>query len=206
MPNGLIILRLAGLLLFALLLGCGSTAEPKWAPMDEVAQARYRHDGPPSITMFTVLNNRSGSGAHAALMINGSQRIMFDPAGTWWHPQIPERNDVHYGITPRVEAFYIDYHTRETYDTVIQTIEVRPEVAERAIQLVQNYGAVPKAQCTKAVTEILAQLPGFETTPQTWWPKQAMHAFGTVPGVRTKTVQDDDADDNHGVLIVQQAG
>ena len=189
-----------------LLVGCGATAESKWAPDDEVAQAIYHHDAPASITMLTVINNRSGAGAHAALMINGSQRVMFDPAGTWWHPQIPERNDVHFGVTPRVEAFYIDYHTRETYDTVIQSVEVSPEVAEQALALVHAYGAVPKAQCTKAVTAILAQLPGFEDTPQTWYPKQAMAHFGAHPGVRTKRVTDDDADDNHGVLIRQQGG
>ena len=25
----------------------------------------------------------------------GEARIMFDPAGTWHHPSLPERNDVH---------------------------------------------------------------------------------------------------------------
>ncbi|MFV2053855.1 hypothetical protein [Aliiroseovarius sp. YM-037] len=182
------------------LAACGTTAEPKWAPDDEVAQAVYRHNGPPTLTLFTVLSNRSGAGAHAGLMVNGSQRVMFDPAGTWYHPMIPERNDVHFGITDRVVDFYLDYHSRETYHTVVQTMQVSPEVAEAALRAVQSYGAVPKAQCTKSVTAILASLPGFQGFPQTWFPKRAMAAFGQYPGVTTRTVRDDDSDDNTGVL------
>lgn len=183
-----------------LLAGCGFTAEPKWSPDAEVAQAIYRHDGPPTLTLFTVISNTTGAGAHAALMVNGSQRVMFDPAGTWWHPQIPERNDVHFGLDQRVLDFYLDYHTRETYHTIVQTLEVSPEVAEMALRAVQEYGAVPKAQCTVSTTKILRTLPGFENMPQTWFPKAAMRAFGQLPGVRSETVYDDDGDDNRYML------
>jgi hypothetical protein len=193
------------LICFALLLGlaaCGA-AEPKWASDAEVAQARYVHAGPPSVTLFTVLATSNGSGAHAGLMINGSERVMFDPAGTWYHPRLPERNDVHFGITPKMVAFYVDYHARETYDVVEQTIEVSPGVAELLLQRVKAYGAVPKAQCTVAISSILRGTPGFENMPQTWFPKNLMDAFGALPGVRSRTITDDDADNNHGVLLVQ---
>jgi hypothetical protein len=100
---------------------CGA-AEPKWAPDADVAQARYVHDGPKSITLFTVLTTENGSGAHAGLLINGSQRVIFDPAGTWHHPRLPERNDVHFGMRPLMVDFYIDYHARETYDVIEQTV------------------------------------------------------------------------------------
>lgn len=191
---------------FVLLAGCAGTTEPRWAPDDEVAQAIYHHDAPPSITLITVLNNRTGAGEHAALMINGSQRLIFDPAGTWWHPQIPERNDVHYGFTPRVEAFYLDYHTRESYDSVVQVVEVSPAVAEQALQLVQSYGAVPKAQCTKAITTVLAQLPGFQDVPRTWYPREAMSYFSARGDVQTRLLKDDDADENALLLQWQHGG
>ena len=111
---------IACLLVPALLAGCG--AEPVWAPDEAVTRAAYRDtENPPSITLFTVLNNRSGEGAHSALMINASQRVIFDPAGTWWHRTAPERNDLHYGITPTMLKFYIDYHARETYHVDVQT-------------------------------------------------------------------------------------
>lgn len=183
------------------LAACG--AEPVWAPEERVQAARYVHDGPPSITLFTVINNRSGAGAHSGLMINGSERIMFDPAGTWQHPRIPERNDVHFGITPRIVNFYIDYHARETFRVVEQTIVVTPGIAELVAQRAKAYGAVPKAQCAKSVSFILRGVPGFESIPSTWYPNKVMDAFGALPGVTTRVIRDEDADKNHGVLLIQ---
>lgn len=190
------------LLMAVFLQACGA-AEPKWSSDDEVARARYVHAGPPAVTLFTVLSTRNGSGAHAGLMVNGSERIMFDPAGTWYHPHLPERNDVHFGVTDRTVAFYIDYHARETYDVVEQTLEVSPAVAAMVMARAKAYGAVPKAQCTLAISTILRDVPGFETLPVTWYPKRLMNAFGELPGVRTRVITDDDADTNHGVLLQQ---
>ncbi|MFV0492299.1 MAG: hypothetical protein ACK5M4_10805 [Pseudorhodobacter sp.] len=192
-------------LCFAALLtlaACGM-AEPKWAPEEQVQAARYVHPGPSSITLYTVLSKRSKGGAHSGILINASQRVMFDPAGTWHHPRLPERNDVHFGMTPRMVSFYIDYHARETYDVVEQTINVSPGVAELVLQRALAYGAVPKAQCTVATSAVLRGVPGFENLPSTWFPDTLMEAFGQLPGVQSRTYEDDDTDNNHGVLLVQ---
>ena len=143
------------------LASCG--AESVVASKEFVDRARYVHSGPPSITLYTVVSNTNNSGAHSALLINGSQRLIFDPAGTWHHPNLPERNDVHYGMTPRMVDFYVDYHARETFRVYEQTVMVSPAVAELAIQRAEAYGAVAKAQCTRSVTDILRGLPGFES-------------------------------------------
>ncbi|MCZ8078465.1 MAG: hypothetical protein RSE12_03310 [Fuscovulum sp.] len=193
----------AFLSLLALLTLAACGAEPVWAPEERVQAARYVHDGPPSITLFTVINNRSNAGAHSGLMINGTERIMFDPAGTWQHPRIPERNDVHYGITPRIVNFYIDYHARETFRVVEQTVIVSPGVAALVAQRAKAYGAVPKAQCAKSVTEILRGVPGFENVRSSWYPNKIMDDFAKIPGVTTRVIRDEDADKNHGVLLVQ---
>lgn len=191
------------LALVATLTLAACVAEPKWATDEAVAQARYVHNGPPSITLFTVLSTRDGSGAHSGLLINGSERIIFDPAGTWHHPRLPERNDVHFGMTPKMVAFYIDYHARETFDVVEQTVIVSPGVAELVAQRAKAYGAVPKAQCTRSISAILADVPGFESLPSTWYPAKYMQAFAELPGVTSRKITDSDADDNHGVLLVQ---
>jgi hypothetical protein len=195
-------LRLAGLL-SALVLAACAAQDVKYAPPEAVAAARYVHPGPPSITLFTVVSTRSGAGAHSGLLINGSERLMFDPAGTWYHPRLPEQHDVHFGMTPRMVSFYIDYHARETYDVVEQTIVVTPEQAAAAIARARAYGAVPKAQCARSVSAILRGVPGFEGLPSTWYPKKLSAAFGALPGVTAKRMSDDDTDDNHGVLLVQ---
>ncbi|RMH41173.1 MAG: hypothetical protein D6688_11820 [Alphaproteobacteria bacterium] len=199
--------RLSSLLLWCFaalgLAACG--AEPVWAPDDAVAAAAYHHDGPPSITLITAVNNRSGEGGHSALLINASQRVMFDPAGTWWHRTVPERNDVLYGMTPTMLSFYIDYHARSTYHLVIQEKEVPPEVAELALARAEAFGAAPKAFCSRSVSAVLQGLPGFETIPHSFFPVRTMKAFAKLPGVRTSYVYDDDADDNKVVLTTQNA-
>ncbi len=181
--------------------GCG--ADNEYATDAAVAQARYVAEGPTAITLFTVLSTRNGSGAHSGLMINGSERVMFDPAGTWHHPALPERHDVHYGVSDKMIAFYIDYHARETFNVLEQTVVVTPQQAEIAIAQARAYGAVPKAQCSRSVSTILAEVPGFEGFDTTWSPKKLSADFAALSGVSSRLVTDDDADNNHGVLLVQ---
>jgi len=126
--------------------------------------------------------------------------FVWDPAGTWWSPNAPERNDLHYGMTDRMVDVYVDYHTRETYHTVIQEIEVSPEVAELALQEAATYGAVPKASCSLSTSTILSRLPGFESIRTSYFPVKTMEAFAKLPGVTTRKVYDDDPDDNSAKL------
>ncbi|WP_295080275.1 hypothetical protein [Tabrizicola sp.] len=186
------------------LVACG--AQPKWAPQEQVEAVRFVEGPPNYITLYTVVNKRTGSGAHSAILVNGSERLIFDPAGTWYHPRLPERNDVHFGMNDKAMAFYIDYHTRITYDTIEQKIYVSPEVAELVLARVKAYGAVPKAMCTQATSSILRGVPGFESLPQTFYPKKLSAAFGKLPGVTTRVITDNDDDNNHGVLLVQHDG
>ncbi|MFP5478857.1 MAG: hypothetical protein ACLGIE_04060 [Alphaproteobacteria bacterium] len=186
------------------LAACG--AEPKWAPEEQVQAARFVADEPPHVTLYTVVNKSTGSGAHSAILVNGSERLIFDPAGTWHHPRLPERNDVHFGMSDKALAFYIDYHARETYDVIEQRVEVTPETAALVMRRIKDYGAVPKAMCTRATSSVLRGVPGFENLPSTWYPKKLSEAFGKLPGVTTRKITDDDDDSNHGVLLVQANG
>lgn len=201
---GRLLRLLSGLVVALGLAACG--ADSKWAPQDQVDAARFVAGPPNYITLYTVVNTRTGSGAHSAILVNASERVIFDPAGTWYHPKLPERNDVHFGMTDKAVAFYLDYHTRITYNTIEQTIYVSPQVAELVLERVKAYGAVPKGMCTNANSAILRGVPGFESLPQTFFPRKLSDAFGRLPGVATRVITDDDADDNHGVLLVQRDG
>lgn len=192
----------AVLALFALSACAGDN---KWATDAQMAapSAHFVAAPPRTITLFTVQSTRNGSGAHSGLLINASEQVMFDPAGTWYHPYLPERGDVHYGVTPRMISYYIDYHARETFNVIEQTVVVSPEVAERVKQRAEAYGSVPSAQCAHSVSSILRGVPGFESISGTWYPNKLMKEFGQLPGVTSKLITDDDADNNHGVLMVQ---
>ncbi len=191
-----------GLALLALV-GCGAGADlrPDASP-EVISSASYRHAGPTALTLYTMINNRSGAGAHTSLMINGSQRVIFDPAGTVRLSAVPERGDVLYGITPGVADFYARAHARETYHVVIQTIEVSPEVAERALRLAVTNGSVASAQCALSTASILRQLPGFQSIGSTWFPKRLMDDFAELPGVQTTKIFENDSDDK-AVAIAQ---
>ena len=112
------------LLVFPLLLSACTVPNQGGATLEEVQRAAYSFDGPPKLTLFTMLSNRSGSGAHTSLLINGSQRVAFDPAGSFRHPQIVSRNDTVYGMTPYLVDQYTRFHARETYHVVIQELVV----------------------------------------------------------------------------------
>ncbi|WGH79682.1 hypothetical protein [Jannaschia ovalis] len=174
-----------------LLAACG--ADDIYAPMEEVSRHAYVAPGPAKLTLLTAINNRSGAGGHSALMVSGSQRVIFDPAGTWWHPNAPERGDVLYGIDPTMLEFYLDYHARPTYHMVIQEIPVDAATAERALQMVQSHGPAGKATCGQSVSGILREL-GFSTVGRSWYPDRIMKDFATVPGVIQHKLFDDTVD------------
>jgi hypothetical protein len=176
------------------LAACGG-GDPIWAPDDVVNAKIYRGTGQKSITLYTMINVWSGNGAHSSLLIDASQRVMFDPAGSFKHETIPERNDVLFGISPRVEEFYVSYHARQTYYVEGQRILVSDEIAERALQLVMANGAVPKSACALAVSKVLRDIPGFENIRRTISPTRIRDDFAKIPGVVTTIYREDDADD-----------
>ncbi len=160
--------------LLTLLLGLAACAgESVWAPDEAVERARYSSSGAPTLTLFTVINERSGNGGHAALMVSApSERVLFDPAGSFHHPRLPERNDVVHGMTDQAVDFYIDYHSRVTWRVVRQDLVVPAAVAEQALRAVKEYGAVPKAFCANSVSAILRSLPGFENFRSSMFPEE----------------------------------
>lgn len=168
----------------ALLAGCAS--EQIWADDAAVQAARYAPGGQPELVLVTSLNDRSGEGAHSALMVNGSELVMFDPAGNWDDPAAPERHDVRFGFTPQMQINYLHYQAYDHFHAVIQRVPVSAEVAERALQLVKANGAVPSAFCASATSGILRKLPGFEGVTSTMFPKNLMESFAELPGVRTQ--------------------
>jgi hypothetical protein len=196
------LLRPVFLMAMAILLG-GCVAETVWAPDEAVSQARYVPPGPAKVTLLTMINNTSGAGGHTALLIDGPERVLFDPAGSWRHPLAPERNDVLYGMSPQLYDFYIDYHARETYHVVVQELDVTPGQAAALIEAVEAYGPVPPAQCSAAVSSVLMRVPGFTSLSRNLFPTRTMAQFGRLPGVRESRIYDDDADDNYELLNAQ---
>lgn len=179
----------------ALLLLAACATNTRVDDLATVQAARYVHDGPPALTLYTMINNTSEAGAHTSLMINASERVVFDPAGSVTFAQVPERNDVLYGITPPLARAYASAHARSTYRVQVQRIEVSPEVAELALQLAKEAGPVPQAYCAQSTGRILQQLPGFESIRPTFFPRNLSSQFAKLPGVKESVLREDDEDD-----------
>ncbi|MEL6465631.1 MAG: hypothetical protein AAFQ58_11740 [Pseudomonadota bacterium] len=188
---------LAALAVCGLLAGCAQPPAAPYASDDRVASVAYREPGPASITVLTMVSNRDGSGGHSALMINGSQRVIFDPAGSFVNDRVPEQEDVLYGISPAVLKGYKSAHARSTYHVVSQTVEVTPEQAEIALQLAKQNGAVARAFCTNANTNLMRQVPGFEGIQTTFFPTNLMEQMASYPGV----VEEKYFEDDEGTIV-----
>lgn len=184
--------RLRVLLPLLFLVALSACAKSVWAPNDAVVRAAYISNDPPSISLVTVINNRTGAGGHTALVINAEQRVVFDPAGNFKYALAPERNDFLYGMTPPVLRAYYGFHARKAWHVVIQKVLVSPEVAEKVYQLAKNYGAVASGFCAESVTTILKKVPGFKSIPVSFSPVRTMKRFAKIPGVVTRTIYEDD--------------
>lgn len=178
--------------------GCAVKHDPPVTD-EQIINATYKHNAPPELTLYTMINNSSGAGAHTSLMINASQRVIFDPAGSFRDKAIVARNDVVYGATPYVEDVYTRFHARKTYHVVIQRLQVSPEVAEKALQLAQSMGEVTDGHCAQSTSTILSQLPGMNISP-TYYPKKLMDQFGQAPLLSTQSLYEYDDDDKTKAL------
>ncbi|MEJ6392772.1 hypothetical protein V8J82_05855 [Gymnodinialimonas sp. 2305UL16-5] len=179
-----------------------------WAPDEAVAQATHVPSGPASVTLITSINTANNSGAHSALLIDGATRLLFDPAGSWHNPGIPERNDVLHGMSDPYLDAYVAFQSNGAYEVSMQTIEVSPQVAAQLSQVVQNYGAVGPAYCSRSITDILSGTPGFESISPTFFPLNTMRQFAELPGVVETYVvgsTGEETDGSDAVLAAQLA-
>ncbi|MBI6629310.1 hypothetical protein [Pontibaca salina] len=167
-----------------LLVVAGCATRGPVADDEIIAAVSYRDPGPTSLTLYTMVNNRTGKGGHSALLINGYERVIFDPAGSFQSDLVPQRDDVLFGITPAIEQAYRSSHARSTYHVVRQTIDVTPQQAEAAYRMALDYGPVPGAFCAAATSRVLNRVPGFEEAIRpTMFPTKLRDQVAALPDV-----------------------
>jgi hypothetical protein len=193
---------LAAALLLLAVSACGTT--PVYDSAADVAKASYSHNGPTSLTLITMVNNKTGRGGHSSLLINSDQRTMYDPAGRYFNSTIAEQNDLLYGLTPDNLQRYVSWHARDTHHVVLQTVEVSPDVARQAFQLAKNRGTSWDAMCSTNVTHILRRVSGFEHLKGSAFPAKLMERFAELPGVETEKVFEYDSHKGNNTAVARQ--
>ena len=186
----------AMLSLVALMACEGSELNAPVASSMEIQAAAYVSQLPPSITLMTMVNESGDFGEHSGLLINASQSVLYDPAGTFRHSTSPNARDVNYGMHPAMVEYYKSYHARRGYYVVAQEIIVSPEIAELIFQRAIAQGETAKLRCGISVSSVLNGLPMFANIPTTYYPGKIMNRFGEVPSVTTTYVYEGDEGQN----------
>lgn len=190
--SGLYLGRLCAVLLMVSLLAACAAGPRASAPPEVVARAIHPNGGPAEVTLVTVINNRTGAGDHSALILSGSQRVVFDPAGSFELAAAPRRGDVLYGISPAVEAIYKGYHARDTHHLRVQTLSVSREAADAAIATAEGFAPAGPGFCAVRTGAVLRNLPGLEGLPGSFFPRRLADALAERTGVEGSLVFVDD--------------
>jgi len=187
----------AAILLGVSLFTAGCASNSGTALPEEISAAEASVPAPASVSLITMVNAKSGGGEHSALLINGSQQIIYDPAGTFRHSQLPRRDDVVYGITPRFASYYNSYHARFGYYVKVQTLEISRAQADAMIAAAQARGHVPKLFCATAISDVLNDFPQFADIPVTFFPGAIMKRVALIEAVDTTIIREDDIGQNY---------
>ena len=109
----------------------------------------------------------------------------FDLAGSLSHASLAVSGDVIYGANLAVVESYIGYHTRNTDDTLAETLDITDAVASDLLIRVMLHGTVMQSFGTQSVGALLRFTPGFKDIRPTFPSKKLMESFAAQPGVRT---------------------
>jgi hypothetical protein len=175
------------------------------ATPEEISQARYVSSEPPSITLMSMVDERSGTSAHSGVLINGSQRVLFDPAGTFTHPDLPRSGDIHYGMTPRFVDYYERYHARAGYFVETQRVPVTQAQADQIFANAVARGKSLKMECGLAVSGVLQPVPPVTGVGTALFPESIREDFATIPGVETIRIYENDKGKNNAWEIEDAA-
>lgn len=163
----------------------------------EIASVRYVADEAPYIALLTMVNDKSQRGAHSALLINASERVIYDPAGTFAHSTLAEKGDIQYGVTDQALQFYKRYHARDSHFVHTQKLNVSAELAEAVLRRAQLQGPSPKMFCTINTAQILQDIPQFSFIKPGFYPEGLRKQFATIPGIENSYLRESD----HGKLV-----
>jgi hypothetical protein len=162
----------------------------------QIDAARFVSDEAPSITLMSMVNSGNDRAAHSALLINGSEQVIYDPAGTFQHPDLPRAGDVHYGVTPRFLDYYERYHARFDYYVHAQKVMVSRATADQILANVKARGRTPKMFCADSVAAAIKPVPPFQNVRITIFPERVRRDFAQIPGVQNHYVRETDEGKN----------
>jgi hypothetical protein len=179
-----------------LLVGLSACTDQTSASPEIVAANHFVSGDAPSLTVVNMKNVGSDASEHTGLLINGSEQVLYDPAGNFRHPRAPRAGDVHYGVTPTIFQSYKSFHARSDYYLTVQTVPLTLEQADALIARAQQQGPTRQMFCADSVASVLQDVPGFTDVNRTMFPASIQKYFAKYPGVTTTTFYETDEGKN----------
>jgi len=142
--------------------------------------------------LVSMMSTSRDQGAHSALLVNGSQVVIYDPAGSYKHPSTPERGDLHYGITPVMEEVFKRFHARDSHYVQEQKLFVDRAMADAVIARIETQGPSPKMFCAISIADVLNDFDKFGDVPRSFFPGALTKSFAAMPGVQTTYTRESD--------------
>lgn len=187
----------AGLLFLAFLGAC--TGVEEGASVSRIDSARHVSEAAPYVAVVSMVKRSNNRAAHTALFINASQQVIYDPAGSFDHPEMPERGDILYGANDRLLNYYERYHARSRYFVHVQKLPVSGATAEAMLRRAQAQGPSPKLFCTAHTIDVMKDVAGFEGLSRSFFPEDLRRQIAGYPNVRDRYLYEED----HGKNVPQ---
>lgn len=163
-----------------------------------VSSRAYISEEAPYVALLTMVNDSGDHGEHSGILINASQTVLYDPAGSFrYEEQLARSRDIHYGMSPRMVDYYQRYHARFGYYVVTQKIYITAEEAEALFRKANEIGTTGQLRCGHSASSVLNSLPRFANIPTTYWPGKIRDAMAEVPGIETSYTRENDVGQNY---------
>jgi hypothetical protein len=179
-----------------LLAGCGGLDPSADADLLQELRAEtsyFPDNAPPSATLL-LSEHKGGSGAvHAALVITGSERVIYDPSGSFTHPDTRRLGDVVYGASDPVVEMFALHNADKDHDAMMRRIPLSAEEAEQMLARARSRGGAMPGYCAKSVADVMRAAPRFAAMRDTFWPSNVLEDFVQFGPVETRVVSDTDS-------------
>ena len=171
--------------LAALLAGCSGAFFGPPGPHG----ARYAHDASSRLRIAIFEIDAMDFPMHSGLIIYApDDRVLYDPAGFWRHPDATRRADVTRGLNPELEVSYLTRSSMllsaDHWRLHLWEVDVADEVANLAVELVLARPPYAFGACGYGVSSLLADLPGFEGLPDTFSRDRIMEYLSARDDIR----------------------
>ncbi len=158
------------------------------------AETSYLPVNAPPSTTLVLAEHKGGSGAvHAALIVTGSERLIYDPSGSFTHPDTRRYGDVVYGASDEIVELFALHNADRNHDAVMRTIALESDEAEILLNSARTHGGAMPGFCAKSVASVLRSVPRFASMRDTFWPSNVQQDFENVSPVEIRSVSDTDS-------------